>query len=143
MSQGLFNAMFMGPKEPEGARKVIKFVAFYGFITVALAVAILFVPYEPLQAAIGDKLGGKGVLISAAVISYICFYFLLKEKLWAPSLLLVLEIADFILNYMETGDFFGSFSGVAFILYGTALQSTYYLKKLNQDNDSEPEPQAQ
>lgn len=143
MSQGLFNAMFMGPKEPEGARKVIKFVAFYGFITVALAVAILFVPYEPLQAAIGDKLGGKGVLISAAVISYIFFYFLLKEKLWAPSLLLVLEIADFILNYMETGDFFGSFSGVAFILYGTALQSTYYLKKLNQDNDSEPEPQAQ
>lgn len=143
MSQGLFNAMFMGPKEPEGARKVIKFVAFYGFITVALAVAILFVPYEPLQAVIGDKLGGKGVLISAAVISYIFFYFLLKEKLWAPSLLLVLEIADFILNYMETGDFFGSFSGVAFILYGTALQSTYYLKKLNQDNDSEPEPQAQ
>jgi len=143
MSQGLFSAMFKGPTEPEGARKVIKFVAYYGFITVALGVALLFVPFEPLQAAIGDKVESKWILISAAIVSYICFFFLLKEKLWAPIVLLALEVADLILNYMETGDFFGSFSGVAFILYGTAVQSTYYLKKLNQNNSVDAEPQAQ
>lgn len=143
MSQGLFNAMFMGPKEPEGARKVIKLVAYYGFITVSLGVSILFIPYEPLQEAIGELVGSKWVIIGSAVISYICLYFLLKEKLWAPSVLLSLTIIDFILNYMETGDFFGSFSGIAFILYGSAVQSTYYLKKLNQSNNTEPEPQPQ
>jgi hypothetical protein len=143
MSQGLFSAMFKGPTEPEGARKVIKFVAYYGFITVALAVAVLFIPFEPLQAAIGEKAGGKWVIISAAAISYVCFFFLLKEKLWAPSILLALELADFALNYMETGKFFGSFSGVAFILYGTAIQSTYYLKKLSSTTDIQLENQAQ
>ena len=40
MSQGLFSAMFKGPTAPEGARKVIKFVAYYGFITVALGLGI-------------------------------------------------------------------------------------------------------
>ena len=143
MSQGLFSAMFKGPTEPEGARKVIKFVAYYGFITVALGVAVLFVPFEPLQAAIGEEIGSKWIIVSAAVVSYICFYFLLKEKLWAPSVLLGLEIIDFILNYMETGKFFGSFSGIAFLLYGTAVQSTYYLKKLNQDKSPEPAPESQ
>jgi len=143
MSQGLFNAMFMGPKETEGARKVIKFVAYYGFITVALGVAILFIPFEPLQAVIGEKIGSKWIMIGPAAISYICFFFLLKEKLWAPSVLLTLAIIDFILNYMETGKFFGSFSGISFILYGSAIQSTYYLKKINQASNVEPEPQAE
>jgi len=142
MSQGLFSAMFKGPTETEGARKVIKFVAYYGFITVAFGVAILFVPFEPLQTAIGEKIGSKWILVSAAAISYVCFFFLLKEKLWAPSILLALEIIDFILNYMESGNFFGSFSGVAFILYGSAIQSTYYLKKHNESTNTEPEALA-
>jgi hypothetical protein len=139
MSQSLFSAMFKGPTEPEGARKVIKFVAYYGFIAVAFGIAILFFPFEPLQAAIGEKIGTKWVLVAAAAISYICFYFLLKEKLWAPSLLFALEIIDFILNYMETGKFFDSFSGVAFIFYGAAIQSTYYLKKKSISSESELE----
>jgi hypothetical protein len=129
MSQGLFSAMFKGPKEVEGAKKVIKFVAYYGFITVAFGVAISFVPYEPLQTAIGEAIGSKWIIVSSAAISYVCFFFLLKEKLWAPSILLALTIIDFILNYMETGKFFDSFSGITFILYGSAIQSTYYLKK--------------
>jgi len=143
MSQGLFSAMFKGPTEPEGARKVIKFVAYYGFITVAFSVAILFIPFEPLQAAIGEQIGSKWIIVSAAAISYVCFFFLLKEKLWAPSILLALEFVDFILNYMETGNLFGSFSGIAFILYGTAIQSTYYLKKNNDSTDAEPGAQIQ
>jgi len=143
MSQGLFSAMFKGPTESEGARKVIKFVAYYGFITVAFGVAILFIPYEPLQAAIGEKIGNKWIIVIAAAISYICFFFLLKEKLWAPSILLALEIIDFILNYMETGKFLGSFSGVAFILYGTAIQSTYYLKNQNAPTELESEAHAE
>lgn len=129
MSQGLFNALLMGPKESEGARKVIKLVAFYGFVTVGLSVAMLFIPYEPLQEAIAQRIESKMFIIISAVFSYICFFFLLKEKLWAPSLLLALTMIDFIFTYMETREFMGSVSGIELLLYGTALQSAYFLKK--------------
>ena len=56
--------------------------------------------------------------------------------------MLSLEIIDFILNYMETGEFFGSFSGIALIFYGTAIQSTYYLKKHNESSESGLETEA-
>lgn len=143
MSQGLLSAMFMGPKEVDGARKVIKFVAYYGFITVAFGVAILFIPYEPLQTVIAERIGSRWIMVGAAAFSYVCFFFLLKEKLWAPSILLALEIADFIFNYMDIGEFFASFSGVDFLLYGSAIQSTYYLKKQNKLTDPEPEIQSE
>jgi hypothetical protein len=40
---------------------------------------------------------------------------------------------------METGKFFDSFSGITFILYGSAIQSTYYLKKKKESKTVEPE----
>ncbi|WP_221799437.1 hypothetical protein [Oceanobacter mangrovi] len=135
MSQGLFNALFTGPKNPEGARKVTKFVAIYGFITVTLGVAIFFIPYEPLQSAIGERQGDKWMAIVLGLISLMFFYFLLKEKVWAAVALLAVETADVAVGYMESGNFFDSFSGVVFFLYASALQSALYLRKQNKSLD--------
>ncbi|MFC3151471.1 hypothetical protein ACFOEK_10575 [Litoribrevibacter euphylliae] len=143
MSQSFFNALFMGAKEPEGARKVVKFVSYYGFITVALGIALLFIPFEPLQVAIGKHFGSKWVFLGAAAVSYVCFFFMLKEKIWAPTVLLILEVLDFIVGFQETGDFFDSFSALPLLLYGSALHSIHYLKKFEKESKEIATPEVE
>ena len=141
MSQSFFNALLMGPKETPAAKKVIKFVAYYGFITIALGTAILFIPFEPLQNALNESMPNKWPLVGAALFSIICLVFLLKEKFWAPCLLIAVTLGDMIITYMETKSIPGSFGSITLILYLSAAQATYFLMKQKKNETLETQTQ--
>lgn len=129
MTQKLSSAFFMGPKEPEAARKVIKLAAYFGFISISLALIVLVIPYAPLQAAIDQNITSRLIVFGAAGFSIICLIFMLKEKFWAPCVLTVLTVADMGLAFMETGDIPSSLECIKLVIYASATQAVYFLKK--------------
>lgn len=129
MSQGLFNSLFIGPKEPQAARKVIKFVTYFGFVALGIALAVIFMPYEPLQKVLSEAMPSKWPFVAASLISIICLVFLYKEHFWAPCTLVALKLVDIVLAYMETGDFPGGIDCFTLVFYLSAAQAVYFLKK--------------
>lgn len=129
MPQGLFNALFMGAKETDSAKKVIKFATFFGLITIVLGLSILFIPFEPLQIAINERIPDKGYLFAAAAFSVFCLLFVYKEKLWASSILVLLILVDIIITYIDTDGLPGGIVCIQLIVYGAATQATYFLNK--------------
>jgi uncharacterized membrane protein len=136
MSQSLPIALFLGPKDAVVAQKVINFVVWYGFITSIIGFSIWFIPYEPLQQGL-DQLGMPIWLLSITLlISLLCYYFLYKKQLWAPCVLVVLNISDMIMTYMDSGTFPGSIAVFTLAFFMSATQATFLLKKQQREDDS-------
>jgi hypothetical protein len=129
MSQGFFKALFFGPKEEAVARKVIKFVSYFGLITVGLALIVIFMPYAPVQDMLSERMLNKWAMLITSSISILCFIFLYKEKLWAPCVLIALTLGDVILTYMDTSELPGMLASFSLLFYFSAAQAVHILNK--------------
>ncbi len=99
-----------------------------------LGLIILFLPVEAIQTILNEKYDNPWetdpwMLIMTITFLYICFYFLLKKHLWAPFLLLAIEIISVLLDYVETGKFSVGFLGMYILFYSATIQSIYFLRK--------------
>ncbi|MFT5594094.1 MAG: hypothetical protein ACI8SR_002481 [Oceanicoccus sp.] len=137
MSQGLFNALFMGAKETESAKKVIKLASYFGFASIALVITILFIPFEPLQDAINKVIPEKGVVIGLAAFFAIGLYFLLKENMWAACIIVALIVSGIIITYISTKEFPSAFECIQLIIYGSAIQAIHFLGRNQKELDTE------
>jgi hypothetical protein len=128
VSQSFINTWFHGAREEKSARKIIKFMTYYGFITVTFAIVITFMPYQPFQDLMDQSFSEKMIFLVSYFVSITCLVFLMKEKFWAACLLLALPVVEMILTYFVKNQLPSAFSIINAVFYLQAVKAIYFLQ---------------
>ena len=127
MSQGVFSAIFTGPKDQVVALKIKNIVFWFALVTNLFAASLAIAGYflssenEKLQ----DILNPLNLV--PIFFNFVLIYFFYKRKTAAAIILLVLAIIDTAAIYFVYDKLPGAISALKLVLYMSGLQALMFI----------------
>ncbi|WP_298445766.1 hypothetical protein [uncultured Ferrimonas sp.] len=130
MSQNFMEALFQGPKDVVMAQKIVK-VAVYVSLFIAIFTASFAIAglYQTSSDTTWQYIMDPWSLFDVFLM-LIFTYFLYKRKLWASICIVVHQVLNLVIIYLDLGRFPGAIAMFKLILFISAIRA---IRLINQD----------